>query len=558
MTPPNLRAIQQIISTLHRDARGWRRLFAWLPGRRRLISGWNVQAIAALGQCNDLHAIAHIAPALTHAERAVATAAAQSIDRLLQSATPDQLIDFDIWFRRHAGGALGVDGLRARAGDHAPLPALSKLASLHRSGFVREAALNFLCDIHDTSELPFMLLRLSDWVPRIRTIAREAVLARLRDDYVQIWVGHLAMLAALQQRQRGRDDFVRTNIVALLTAPSARKYMHQAMQQHSRTARRMAFDMLMSAGSSSLADDPQQTLTLALANTDPVIRTRAAQIVASTFAEPALRDQLAVLAQDSCTGVRKAAQHAWVTRFPDHSRPHLLESLFDRSAGNRAHARFHLGAADPHFDATPLYAHALSSARLHTRIVAIAGLTETGQTAHAQLLLPLLADHSPRIRSAAVRGIAALDGPHHLPALSLRLSDAAPRVSMQAFLAMHKYLSGPESSDAGSQNAATALTLFASAAPQHVRLNALRLLATQSKWTRITHLLHAAVDSDARIASWAVAAVVKWDTYFNRTQSVPTHAQIEAFRSALAAAEHRLPAANSSSLQFVLSTYLHR
>jgi hypothetical protein len=52
------------------------------------------------------------------------------------------------------------------------------VASMHYSGYVRDAALRRLSDTQDGSELPFLLLRLNDWVEEVRQTA--LALVRLR------------------------------------------------------------------------------------------------------------------------------------------------------------------------------------------------------------------------------------------------------------------------------------------------------------------------------------------------------------------------------------------
>ncbi len=53
------------------------------------------------------------------------------------------------------------------------------LASFHKSGYVRETATQQLALQRTGEELPFLLIRLNDWVSEVREVATKAVRARL-------------------------------------------------------------------------------------------------------------------------------------------------------------------------------------------------------------------------------------------------------------------------------------------------------------------------------------------------------------------------------------------
>ena len=70
-------------------------------------------------------------------------------------------------------------------------------ASLDANGFVREDAVKRLAKVATGEELPYLLLRLNDWVPQVRDAAREAVLARITPEYAPHFVTYLATFARL-------------------------------------------------------------------------------------------------------------------------------------------------------------------------------------------------------------------------------------------------------------------------------------------------------------------------------------------------------------------------
>lgn len=81
--------------------------------------------------------------------------------------------------------------------------AIAGLCSLHRNGYVREAALRTLASIPSAMAVPFLLLRCDDVVPPVREQAVAAVRACMRADLAPAFARSLRIIDALAGRQRG-------------------------------------------------------------------------------------------------------------------------------------------------------------------------------------------------------------------------------------------------------------------------------------------------------------------------------------------------------------------
>ena len=77
------------------------------------------------------------------------------------------------------------------------------LTSFHPDGYLREKALHALAARHSGIEIPFILLRLNDWVKEIRTVAREAFDERLTPEYAVHFVMNLPLVLRLKDWERG-------------------------------------------------------------------------------------------------------------------------------------------------------------------------------------------------------------------------------------------------------------------------------------------------------------------------------------------------------------------
>jgi hypothetical protein len=202
--------------------------------------------------------------------------------------------------------------------------------------------------------------------------------------------------------------------------------------------------------------------------------------------------------------------------------PRLMAALFDRNANVRATVRVRL--REQHVDFAALYRAALQGEHAAT---AIAGLSETGTRADAELLLPFLCDAKPSIRRAAVRAIAILGGHTYVDVILQSLRDDAPGVSRQARLALVKH--------GAMIGAADVAAMYESTPVAHVRRNLLLLLRTMSKWDSITIFLRAMRYTD-EASEIAEASVRWWNAEFNHRASVPSARQLQALAAALEAA----------------------
>ena len=138
-----------------------------------------VEILALLADRGDPVAIPDLALLLLDHNHSVATAAAATIailtkslhlsglkwlDEAMRVRSPYKWMYPNPWAELRQGGLGRLQKLGANS-----VFALG-LASFHFSGYVREEALRKLAEIRDGSELPYLLLRLNDWVKPVREL----------------------------------------------------------------------------------------------------------------------------------------------------------------------------------------------------------------------------------------------------------------------------------------------------------------------------------------------------------------------------------------------------
>lgn len=522
-------------------------LFAEQVGPR---ARWDPGDISRLANSGEVGVVPGIVPALLYGTRDEAHAVARTISVLLARAGPDELVSLSERMRSYCflGDPYGNEWSRLTpselqkwVGPGEPGILVLGLSSFHANGYVREAAVMRLALLNDGAELPYLLLRLNDWVPQVRAAALDAVVKRVRPDYVEHFVHNLALVVHLEGVKRSDQGDVLRAISSLLALPAARIPMIAAMRSRCTTVRRASFRFLTRNRSDDLAD----LLTAALAVEDPIVRLWTARTASAELRGDALRGVLDRLDSDPSALVRREALAAWADHFPDEAFDRLMAGAMDTRAATRAEARFRL--RDRGADFAQVYRAALATDRPARLASAVAGLTETGRPEDASALLPLLSHQSPRVRRAVVRGLVWLAGERYLDAAFDVLGDPARSVSSAAWESLKPHaqaLGGPRIH-----------SLLDPSKPEHVREYGLRLLERLPKWDAVSYLLLASAESDEPIASQARKFLRRWNARFNVAQTAPTKAQLVRLNEALDGVESALPATDIAAMRFAIRPF---
>jgi HEAT repeat protein len=283
---------------------------------------------------------------------------------------------------------------------------------------------------------------------------------------------------------RLRGGFVRDQLVAALLsalAPSRSKLA----QARGVAGRRLVFDVGLTHGWWPTG----QLVQTALQDSDVRIRSRAAEAVAKDAVWTHRRKPVDRLAAGrhpevravAVTGLVRLGDPASAVRFLDDPAP--LVRAIARDAARQTGT-----------NALDCYRHALATDGF--TVGTIAGLTETGTPAEADLLRPLLRHGLSRIRAAAVRGFAALD-PTRVRELVGMLDDPSPAVIREATLALRP-VAGTLPPDLG-------WTLLTDTERAERRRAGYRLLVLGDTHQQLRVALIAAGDPNARLARRAAA-----------------------------------------------------
>jgi hypothetical protein len=314
-------------------------------------------------------------------------------------------------------------------------PATAAVATCHHSGFVRERAVRALSDhCHDGSELPFLLLRLNDWVPQVRFVAASGVKGRLTPSYARHWVRSLGLLDRIQGGRRGDQQWLRVPVEVLLQRDEHRGAIEEGLRTGTLGVRRAC--VRIAAGTESFGG----LLRLALEDADPVTSSRAADELCKVLMGEPLREVLVIMQRGNAK-TRALALETACQRFPDQARAAVRAGLLDRATSVRELARFRwqkMRLGD--LDFATFYREELALERGEAFVAALRGLAETGTVNDAPTFLKYLGDRRARVREAAVVGLGRCDGQNQSDRLVAALSDPNLGVAKAALRYARLYL----------------------------------------------------------------------------------------------------------------------
>lgn len=381
-------------------------------------------------------------------------------------------------------------------------PAALGVASMHSSGWVRGASVQRLAEIRSGREVPFLLMRLADWVPAVRSVAQEAMNERLSKaaagdaQLAQVLVRHLQMADAMAARDLPAS-FLRDAIRMLLASTASAEAVHEGLSSSNLHHRRRCYRISLEHG----LVEPFELLSRALIDGDAGLHQWAVQTILPRLDGERRQDALRAMLRDRVAQVRKVAVAGIGQGLSIPERDGLVRALHDPSAGVREEARFQLGRLGP-FDAGAHYRAALDNAEPGALPGVLLGLADVGAKDDGARLLPFLSHPARSVREAAV--IAA--GKIAFEALYDRLARLLLDPHRRVVLAAIRQLEGRMSF----RDAAPLLSVLAEEARPFVRHAVVRLLGTLDPWTALGALLEALMHPAPEVVALVLDELRAW------------------------------------------------
>jgi HEAT repeat protein len=408
------------------------------------------------------------------------------------------------------------------------------LLSSHRDGFVRAAAVQTLELAPPQIAIPFLIIRIVDWVREVRLAAEAGLLRQMKSAQGKVFVDCLGLLDRLSSSSRYRVGFT-TLVESFLKGPEQAEALSFGLLSANHSVRRRCF--VLALENPELAKKP--VIERALNSPDVVVRKWA-------FQEGPLHcpgdwiNWAERAATDPYGPIRRIAFDAFAATTPK-SPGEFHRFLLDRSTEIRLACQSLytlLLAASP----AGFYRKAVEGASPKNLEVAIRGISETSGEEDRSFVIGLLASRSALVRRASIQALGRFGtvGEEKV-LLQIVASDTRSVARDAAAVLLHS-------------RGVSAFTVWSSATTnpnKFVPLAVIRLFKSASKWQQIKIYLEAVMSLDRDLSECAVGMIFSWVQKFNRSFAQPSGTEMEAASTLLETARSRLPASARKELDFL-------
>lgn len=506
------------------------------------------EILRSIGDSGEALAIGHVLDFALDEDPHVSAAAWEAVHRLFSSVDIGDLTDFEqrmrghykystprsSWYRMVPADLFNTD-------HRDDLIALG-LATFHPNGYIRQAATVCLGNLRDARVLPFLLIRLNDWVSEVRESAFAAAESWVDPGCASAWVPCLPLAVRFaESRRSNRDDFLR-RVLALLQTPPARSALRDAANSDDKVVRRTCYPLLFD----SPGENQPAILTEMVFDHDPILRKWALHRLETVLDPERLHQLLPRMERDRWTPIRHTALTIHAKLWPAESEPVLRRALLDSSPAIRQTARqslAHLG----NDDFRSIYFQALTSPIPNLSAVAISAIGEVGSKDDTRIVAPFLGHAVPKVRRAAVGALSRLDSGSFTDSFLTCLGDESISVSRAAFNVLRP--------NAVRLSTSRVWQVFAQTTHLHGRLYALALMGHLGRWRGIPMIVRATSDHDAAISKQAVLGVAGWLGSFIRGYSRPSLGELQDLETALAEAGSSLDAQSARELDAIVTRW---
>lgn len=478
------------------------------------------EMLVEIGSHRTPEALAALMKWFGHPESALRNAAALAAQQAIEGLSADQLLHLEALIRSSWSTYYVPDDQTVPSETSSG----RRLSSLSSNGRLREKALHGLIQSEDAEALPFVLLRLNDWVPVVRRLAENWFDSMASRIPITSLIASIPILAALTDRCQSTGSRIVQRLKDRIVIETPHGELIGAVSRANPRTRRLVFELLGRQGAledtevqSRLLGDPNPILGILLLNS---LR-RSHGSLPECVVHHALTSRSAML---------RRSMLYYLTSSQLASNAELLRvCLTDESKGVRQFVQHYFGREGTKNELRHYYESLVGRLDLKPKILAAAilGFHETGGRWAFTRYEELAKHASMRIRNAVMSACGQLYFDEALPWL-LREMEASKESSLTKIA--HGLLRRHPAAVSMQQLKGWANDTSRS---DGFRLRALVLIGRRGKWERLPVLLELLHVPQSWFKERVQAQLHSWLRTFNRAQVQPTRNQIEAARAEL-------------------------
>jgi|SRR5208282_3232721 len=507
--------------------------------------------IRKLLDAGEPEAIPDLLPLLLTGDKRSVKASAVAIHGLLRQLKPADYVNFDQFVRQGWSNWHERRGpwYWMKPGDVSHLANFGEesisilgIASFHGSGYVREEATRRLGKVVTGAELPFLLIRVNDWVEAVRSLARSLLMARIRSDYLPHFLMWLPLALRLGGAKRNDDSTIAQAIRELFERPEARNALEEGFESKDKFTRRFCFDVALNSDDAGL----ESTIRQAFAIQDLDVRKAAVSKLDAILPNNKWNDLLVVARRDASASVRREALNFYLEKFGEQAEQEFESALLDANISIREMAQ-QFFAKQGNVDVRDFYAQSLNASGSRKLSAAIAGLGEAGGAADARLVEPFFANSSARVRASALHAVGKLNPDAYIETFVFALEDASAGVAREGALALIR--------KANFVGGLRLWEIYIRSLYPHNKRFVLYLISRISKWDSIFYLVQSLSETDERLVELSKRYVARWFSRYNRSFAVPSADQLKRLRKLLDERNLLVSAETEQSLESLMKSF---
>jgi HEAT repeat protein len=412
----------------------------------------------------------------------------------------------------------------------------------HPNGFKRENAIRRLGMLGNPIALPKLIVRMNDWVPQVREVAKEALLNLMTSKNAEAFAESLPDLYHLNICSRDNHERFIDDVIRYLLEEENREFIRSAVfspaPKVARIAVRLCFDYSLI--------DRAELVKKCLSHPDVLVRNIAAHHLREFSAKP-LDTLLKIAIRDPFMPIRREAFQIYLRNNPGLGQVIANTFLFDRHISIREIAISYLQKNG--IDVKEIYAAILSDENQtpSRKKYSILGLGYLGASDKIQAILLNMDSKYPSIRKSVIQALEKLLAEEVKPLLITALNDQSPSVAKESSRLIAKLKLRFDSNE-------IIKTIDIQCNPHALSL-IVRVMSKSNKWERLLFLLKTLsiiVKNDVPYVEMIRSELVKWDADFNRSCSQPTDLQMQMIKIEYNNCSYLMNEAQKRSIEFTL------
>ncbi|MBU5484166.1 hypothetical protein KQI86_07475 [Clostridium sp. MSJ-11] len=473
----------------------------------------------------ELSAIPDAFQLLLSSDEKIKFQSAEVLNHVMSTLNSSQLIKLDKIFRERTSYDWNYDW-RNKEPEELFHPLMSReeniailgLSSFHPNGYFREKAVRALSNMETGDKIPYLLIRINDWVSQVRNISRKQLLIYLTPEYAMSFVKNLPLVLRLEECLRNEHMDIIDAVVSMLSSDKCLKELISGLQSADPKVRLCCYKIILQRR----ILDNKSIISYVIKDKNPYNRLFVLRNIQGNIASDEFTDISQLLLKDKLSQIRIIALELLYKFNPEEAIDTLEKSLFDRNQSVRELSRYLL-SKHKKYDFPTIYRDAIEkNEQLYS---SICGLGETGNRKDSKIIAEFLKVDTIQIVKASISALARLDIDGYKEEIIITLNDRRVGISKVARRVLYKEIDAID--------ADAIYNIFKQTTYDHAKINSSILLCSLSKWDAIRYIIEFCADENDSISIIGGCAFESWKQRYNQSFTTPTKNQIDKIRKSL-------------------------